>query len=522
MNQLRAGAALSYVNVVVYNLLTLAFTPLLLRSLGQAAYGLYALLGAFVAYLGVLDLGLGNAIVRYVAKFRAEGNAAAEGALLRACLRIYAGIAAGTLALGAVVLPNLGRLFGATLSAAELADARGLFALMTLNLAVSFPLGAFAAVITAHERFVFLRALTLVRIVVRIGLLVVLLLLGYKALAIVVVDTCLNVAVGLAHVVYVRVRLRVRTPARPLEPGFLREVFSYSAFVFINLVVDQVFWRIGHVVLGATSGTAAVAVFAVAMQCAQYFKQFPLAVSSVFLPRITGMVVGGAREEDLLAVFVRTARVQLVVLLWVLGGFALFGREFLGLWAGPAYDGAWLTALVVMVPLTVPLAQSVGIHILQAKNMHAFRSLLYLAIAAANVPLCVVFARRWGVLGAALATAASFAAGHVVAMNIYYRRRVGLDIPRFVRLAAAGLVPAALVAFAVGWPLTLIPGHSWTMLVFRGSVFTGAYAGAMLWFGLNGYERGLLGAVLGRGRGARARGEEPAVPAAEASTRSTP
>ena len=52
----------------------LVYTPYMLRMLGQSEYGLYSLAASIIAYLTVLDLGFGNAIVRYTAKFEAEGK----------------------------------------------------------------------------------------------------------------------------------------------------------------------------------------------------------------------------------------------------------------------------------------------------------------------------------------------------------------------------------------------------------------------------------------------------------------
>ena len=74
VNQLRAGAALNYVVILLNILVGLLYTPYMLRMMGQSEYGLYSLVASVVSYLTVLDLGLGNAIVRYTAKFRAEGK----------------------------------------------------------------------------------------------------------------------------------------------------------------------------------------------------------------------------------------------------------------------------------------------------------------------------------------------------------------------------------------------------------------------------------------------------------------
>ena len=59
----------------------LVYTPIMLRLLGQSEYGLYSLMGSLVGYLSVLDMGLGNTIVRYTAKNRADGTAEIEGKL---------------------------------------------------------------------------------------------------------------------------------------------------------------------------------------------------------------------------------------------------------------------------------------------------------------------------------------------------------------------------------------------------------------------------------------------------------
>mgnify|MGYP003613230898 CR=1 FL=1 len=78
INQVKTGIILSYVIIGLSNLTGLLLTPYMLRSLGKSEYGLYSLIGAFVGYLSVLDFGLGNAIVRYVAKYRAEGDKKGE------------------------------------------------------------------------------------------------------------------------------------------------------------------------------------------------------------------------------------------------------------------------------------------------------------------------------------------------------------------------------------------------------------------------------------------------------------
>ena len=74
MNQLKTGVALNYVLIIISTLVGLLYTPYMLRMMGQSEYGLYSLVASVISYLTILDLGFGNAIVRYTAKYRAEGK----------------------------------------------------------------------------------------------------------------------------------------------------------------------------------------------------------------------------------------------------------------------------------------------------------------------------------------------------------------------------------------------------------------------------------------------------------------
>lgn len=64
MNQLKAGAVLNYIIIGLNTAVGLAYTPFMLRCLGQSEYGLYSLVSSVIAYLTLLDFGFGNAIVR--------------------------------------------------------------------------------------------------------------------------------------------------------------------------------------------------------------------------------------------------------------------------------------------------------------------------------------------------------------------------------------------------------------------------------------------------------------------------
>jgi O-antigen/teichoic acid export membrane protein len=58
------------VNIIVGFTLTL----FVIRHLGKTGYGIWTLVGSFIGYYGLLDLGVGSAITRYVARYAGQSD----------------------------------------------------------------------------------------------------------------------------------------------------------------------------------------------------------------------------------------------------------------------------------------------------------------------------------------------------------------------------------------------------------------------------------------------------------------
>ena len=58
MDQKKAGVLLSYGQTVLSTLISLVYTPVMLRLLGQSEYGLYTLVNGFISNLSLMSFGL--------------------------------------------------------------------------------------------------------------------------------------------------------------------------------------------------------------------------------------------------------------------------------------------------------------------------------------------------------------------------------------------------------------------------------------------------------------------------------
>ncbi|MBP8157865.1 MAG: oligosaccharide flippase family protein, partial [Flavobacterium sp.] len=227
MSQLKKGAILSYVTIILTNGIGLVLTPFMIHKLGDSEYGLYTLIGALVGYISVLDFGLNNTIIRFVAKYRALEDKKGEENFLATTMLIYAVIASLIAITGIFLYFNLETIFK-KLTPEEIGKAKIMFVILIFNLSITLPGGAFAAISNAYERFVFPRTLNIVKYIVRSIMLVSLLLLGGDAVSIVILDTLINIFVISINAYHVFKIIGAKMKLHQFEFPLVRQIFNYS------------------------------------------------------------------------------------------------------------------------------------------------------------------------------------------------------------------------------------------------------------------------------------------------------
>ena len=495
VNQLKAGVVLNYVVIILNTVVGLLYTPYMLRMMGQSEYGLYSLVASVIAYLTVLDLGFGNAIVRYTAKFRAEKKTEEQYEMFGMFFLLYLVIGIIAFGIGLGLYFNVGTLFGDTMTAVELDRARIMMLLLVANLAFTFPMSIWGSIIQAYEDFVFQKSLNIFRIILNTAVMICLLHFGYKAVAMVVVQTIFNVLTLVVNFIYCRRKLNIHIYFRfkHFHWGFLKEVAIYSFWIFLNAIMDRVYWSTGQFVLGAIVGTAAVAVFAIAIQLEGMYMQFSTAISSVFLPKVTAMVATNRSRKEISDLFIRTGRMQYIVLAYILSGFIIFGRQFIELWAGAGYSDAYIISLLFFIPLTVPLIQNLGITILQARNEMKFRSVLYIIIALVSLAMQIVLTRFFGGIGCAMGVSGALVVGQILIMNVYYRRRQDLDIKTFWKeISKMSIIPIVLIFSSMLVIRHFFALDSWGKLILGIAAFSLVYIPLFFRFSMTDDERNLF------------------------------
>lgn len=493
INQKKIGVVLSYCVIALNMIVGITYTPFLIRMLGQSEYGLYSIVYSIISYLTVMDMGFGNAIVIYTTRYINQGNKEKQDKLHGMFMTIYCiiGVLAGII--GIILYFNVGILFDYSMTDAEISKARIMMLILTFNLAITFPLSIFGNILVAHEKFIISKIIKIVQILIQPLIMIPLLLMGYKAITMVIVLTIVNIFCLILNTLVAIKKLDVQIKFKGFDFVLLKEIFAYSFFIFLNQIIDRVNWSVDQFILGAMAGTVATAVYAVAGQLNGMYMNFSTAISNVLLPQVTKMEENKASDKEFTNIFVKTGRLQYILMALIITGFVLFGQVFVNWWAGPGYENTYIIACILMIPITIPLIQNIGLSILQAKNLYKYRTIIFFGIAILNVAISIPLTKFFNNgIGPAIGTAVSLILGQGIILNIYYHKKVGIDMIEFWKNILKMSIPV-IITFIFGIFLNKIIITNNIIILFVKIALYSIIYGILMWkLGMNQYEKDLI------------------------------
>lgn len=497
-NQRKIGVVLSYITLFLSTGISIIYTPIMHSILGQSEYGLYQLVASAVSYLSLLTLGFGGAYTRFYTRYKVKNQKEEINELNGMFLTFYLVVGFIALVCGWYMSTEVSTIFQ-SLSPEELHTASILMKTLTVNIAMSFPFSVFNAYVTVHEEYFFQRVLSFIKTIVNPFVTLPVLLLGYQSVGLVVVTTILNLTMEISLAIFAVKKLQIKFSLQKFDLTLFREIAVFSIFIFMNIIIEQVNYKVDDLLLGYFSGTTAVAIYSIAMQLKTYYFTFSTTIASVFIPKITEISIKDSSENELTQLFTRIGRLQFLVLSLILSGFIFFGQPFLSLWLGEEYLEAYWIFLLIGIPATVPMIQNIGITIQQAMNLHQFRSIVYLLIAVGNVMISIPLCQVYGGIGCAIGTAISLVLGNGIAMNTYYQIKIRLDMLYFWK---------EIFSLSKGFLLPLISGfyffhmnqyyYSVYRLICGILLYSLLFSGSMWFFGMNTYEKGNFTRILKR------------------------
>lgn len=429
-------------------LVALATVPLVVAGLGQAGYGVYALVTAIVGYFAVIDINVTAGSVKFISAQHARGEHERVAETLCFGLAIYALIGAlGALGLYAGAGLFVTRVFSVpagltpeAIACLQLA-ALGFFLGQLQSYLHSVPQALMRFDVSSRLEIVFGTLVPLLTVAVLLiggGLFEVILLRVVASGA-----HCLVLWRGVGRLLP---GLGWRWPGRPLRRGIL----GFSAWSFLSRFATLSYAHGDKLIIGSLVGVIGLAYFSVAATLANRVLGLTFRLSGVFFPAASALAAGGELAR-LDRAYLKATRYVVYLNAAMLVLLAVFAHSLLDWWMGADFARGGAVVLAVMA-LSQFVDSLTSLPSLVNDGMGHPRLSGLFAVGRALVGLAIVYAgvAHWGIDGAAW--------GHLLASTVFTSAFLvvvhGRTVPtRLARLCTHGYLPgfgaaagAALVA----------------------------------------------------------------------------
>lgn len=496
----KVGVLLSYVLMIFEVLSTLLLTPFIIRTLGQAEYGVYKLVAAINAYLLLLDLGVGNAIIRYIAKYKVEENNEKESQFMAVVMVFYSIIAIIAVIIGFVLISIFPTVFAKGLSVEEVKLGQNLLGITMLNSAVTLGTTVYSNVLIAYEKFAVSRTASILQIIIRMILTYAILLRGWGSVGIVAVNLLMTVLCRGFFIAYVLGVIKLKPLFKGIDLSFVKEIVTYSSLILLQMIATQLNSTVDQVLIGSLVKSSAVilAVYGIGTQIVQYFQSIGSAFTNVLMPGVVRLVEKEGTPDRIASEMVKIGRIVFMVLslIWVV--FLVNGNEFVILWAGEENSQAYVVTSILMFAYIFILTESMGTQILWAKNQHKEQAVLKFVIVLLNIVLTVLLIQWNPLLGATIGTFISLILGDVVVMNVIFKKKLNISLKRYYFGLFKGIIPCLSATLIVGLITSKIIYSGWAGFCIKTITMVLIYCITMWFFGATKYEKDLFYSIFNK------------------------
>lgn len=435
-------------------------SPFIVHRLGNIAFGVWVLAVSAVAYLGLLDLGMQSAVLRFVSKGHTQNDHQGASEAISAALWVRIQISALIL----MVSIGLAAVFPLVFTVpSDLArEAREAVLLIGVKMAITMSIGVVAGVLSALNRYDLQNYLSLVQTAVRVIGVVAVLRTGHGIVAIAVCELIAVLIynfllVWVAHRLYPELRIRLNKPKRET----LRRVWTYSSYAFLTTVAVQLVYNTDAIVVGKFDSVTDVTYYAIALSLCSYVSQAVNSMGATFVPAASTYEAAGDSAR-LLMLYKNGTRATLAISLPILITLILRGPSFIGLWMGPQYSHDSGTVLIILcTAFLFSFANRTASSIAFGIEKHKTGAIWAIGEGVVNLSLSILLVHWYGMFGVAIGTMIPSLFVHLVLWPGYISKLVGLSYSEVVWKVWAPVylssVPFAIVTYAVN---ARFPAHN--------------------------------------------------------------
>lgn len=449
MKKRSLGISLQYANTFLNMICGLFLSAFLLRVLGNTEYGLYQTISSFVNYLVLLEFGTGTVITRNISVSRARNDSVGIQKSVSTIGVITCVLILFIITVGSIFYFHLDKIYAVSLTKSQIQYGKKIFIVMLAYLVFSFLSNTASGILLGFEKYEIQPAISMIRMILRIILLILVVSATHKSITIAIVDLTLAIAVVILEIAICKIKLGVSFSFKYFDFSVFKASFPLAAAIFIQVLINQANNNVDKFIIGIKIGPEEVAVYSVGLYVYSIFASMTTIPIAMYGPQVAKEIVSGYTPNEVSEHLIQPSRLIVIIGGTILFGFLAVGRQFIALVYGINYMIAWKVALIIMLPMLINMSNGVMVNILDATDRRMARSGLLFFTTSANIVLTILWIEKYGVLGACIATAVCTIVGQVLLMDLYYYIKLHINILHFRYSVFKGIIFCQILSAAI-------------------------------------------------------------------------
>lgn len=476
-----------YLAIFIDGAIGLVFLPFNLSHLGPAAYGLWALTTSVTWFFGVLDLGYGGALVKFIAQYRAWRDRDALNEILSTVAVVFAAMGAASFVVALVLASYFDVLFN--VEPGQVNTARYVLLIVAAYLSVRFPLAIFGAVVYGFQRYYYNNAVSIGTSLAVATVNFAVLSAGYGLVELVAATTAVRtLSMGLFAWNAWRVYPGMEVRPSLFRRARLREVTGVSVYMMALGWSTKLNYSADPMVIGAILDTTAVGVWTIGQRLAQVAQQLTRQLNDAFFPAVVDSDAA-QRHDRLQMILLHGTKLSLALAVPLCVGLIVLAEPLIYSWVGARFAASVRPAQIMLAVVLVRIGSASANIILKGAGEHRLLTLADGLTAVVNVILSIVLIRPLGLVGVALGTLIPTTAAAALVLYPAACRRVNLPVNRPLREAFWPAVWPAVFMLAFLKGLERIPPTGLLEVGIHLAVAGALYAGLFVGVAIGANER---------------------------------
>jgi O-antigen/teichoic acid export membrane protein len=393
--------SISNVMLFFWNVLSvIIITPFVYKNIGKDNYGIWVYIMTILSYSNLLYLGLGSAIIKFIAEYVASKQILKLNKLLSTLFGIY--LFLGFIALFfsiviVIILPNILHTDKVSIYYAQIA-----ILIIGLTFGFGFVMSTFSSIIVGMQRYVVVNCINLITSILYFFLALTIVPFLKNVIALAMLTSITTVLGMLIEFFYVKKEFPfIKVSIYDFDRTAVSSLFKFSLKSFFIQMSTQINNQLAVIIIGSRLGPGYVAQYSIPQRMALYIQDLQNAVCGAFFPKFT-QLYSEKNYQKINQYWLQLCNISLTIALYFTGMFFVYGDILQKLWMGDSF--IVYHSVIIILCMYILIQQPINTILLMSTNKHGKPAVFFLIESIFIIALSFLLLKKWGLSGVAFAT----------------------------------------------------------------------------------------------------------------------